>query len=127
MGSSLAMAGAGICLTFLVLAGCASKPTAADFMRGHATEVQAQADLKSQLAKDWDRGSKLVASGEKRVRDGEKRVRDAERRVESAERDIKIGQDNIEYGRREIAEGQQLINESETIFTENFPGLKLEH
>lgn len=118
MRNSLVASGVSISLCLLALAGCASKPTTADFMRQHATEVQAQADLKNQLSKDWERGTKLVATGEKRVEKGEKRVK-------SAERDLKKGQDDIERGRREIADGQRLINESEKIFRENLPGLDL--
>jgi septal ring factor EnvC (AmiA/AmiB activator) len=109
-----------ISVSFLMLAGCASKPTTtADLMRGHAIEVQAEADLKSQLAKDWEKGAKLLSSGEKRIKDGE-------RRMKLAERDLKQAQDDIERGRREIAEGQNLILESERQFRENFPELDIQ-
>jgi len=103
----------------MVLAGCAaSQPTTADLMKGHASEIQAQADLQNQLAKDWKKGTALTSTGEKRVNDGEKRVK-------SAESDLKKGQDDIEQGSREIAEGQKLIQESERQFRENFPELDI--
>jgi septal ring factor EnvC (AmiA/AmiB activator) len=103
-----------ISLFILVITGCASKPTTADIMREHANDSQSRADLKNRLAKDWEKGTKLVSSGEKRVKDGENIVK-------SAERDLKRGQDDIEWGNREIADGQKLIQESERQFRENFP------
>ena len=120
MWNLLSATGGSIGLAFLLLTGCASKPTNAELMRRHASELQAQTDLKNQLAKDLDRGSKLVTSGAKRVKDGEKRVK-------SAERDLKRGQDDIKRGQREIAKGKRLIDESEKKFKENFPELKFEH
>lgn len=116
MRNSLVASGVCISLCLLALAGCAGKPTTADFMKQHGTEAQAHVDLKNQLAQDWEKGEKLLATGEKRVKEGEKRVK-------SAERDLKRGQDDIERGRREIAEGQKLISESENKFRENFPKL----
>lgn len=101
--------------TLLALGGCATKTTTADLMREHASEAQAEADLKKRLAKQWETGSELVTSGEKRIKEGEKRV-------ESAQRDLKEGQEDIERGRREIAEGRTLVLESESRFRENFPG-----
>jgi len=96
----------------LALAGCASAPpTSGDLMRGHGAEAQSEVDLKYELAKDWDRGSKLVASGEKRLESGERRVRDGER--------------DIERGNREISEGRKLIQDSERRFREEFPGLDI--
>lgn len=106
-------------VSLLVLAGCASQTTTADLMKANASEIQAQADLQSQLAKEWKKGTKLVATGEKRVKNGEKRVK-------LAERDLKRGQDDIELGSREIAEGQQLIQESKRQFRETFPEVDIE-
>jgi septal ring factor EnvC (AmiA/AmiB activator) len=117
MKNSLSAVSIGLCL--FALAGCTSKPTTADLMRQHATDVQSQVDLKNQAARDWEKGTKLVATGDKRVKDGEKRVK-------SAERDLKNGQDDIARGQREISDGQKLINESEKIFRENFPELEIE-
>jgi hypothetical protein len=98
--------------SMLALAGCASAPpTSGDLMRGHGAEAQSQVDLKYQLAKDWDRGSQLVASGEKRLEAGERRVKD--------------GQRDIKRGNREISEGQKLIQDSERRFREEFPGLDI--
>lgn len=105
----------------LVLSGCASKPTTADLMRGHAAELQEEVDLRNQFAKEWEKGTKLISSGEKRVDDGEKRVKSAERDLKSAQRDLKEGQADIKNGTRDIAEGQRLVRESERKFRENFP------
>jgi peptidoglycan hydrolase CwlO-like protein len=108
-----------ISLCLISVAGCASKPTTADVMRGYTTELQTQIDLKNELAKNHERGQKLISSGEKRVNAGEKRVKEAER-------DLKRGRDDIERGNREIAEGQNLIQESERRFRENFPELDIQ-
>jgi septal ring factor EnvC (AmiA/AmiB activator) len=119
MKNSIVLSGASISICLFALTGCASKPTtAADLMRQHATEVQSQVELKNQAAKDWEKGTKLVATGEKRVKDGEKRVK-------AAERDLKRGQDDIARGKQEISDGQKLINESERKFRENFPELDI--
>jgi hypothetical protein len=105
-----------ISICILGIAGCAGKSTTADLMKGHAVDQQVQVDMKNQIAKEWEKGAKLISSGEKHVKAGEKRV-------ESAERNLKRGQDDIERGRREIAEGLKMVQESENRFGENFPGL----
>ena len=98
--------------SMLALAGCASAPpTSGDLMRNHGAEAQSQVDLKYRLAKDWDRGSKLVASGERRLEAGKTRVKD--------------GEHDIEGGKREISEGKKLIQDSERRFREEFPGLDI--
>ena len=104
----------------VVLAGCAGKsdPSAADLMRGYAGESQVSADMKKQLAQDWEKGSKLVKSGEKRVKDGE-------RRIKSAERDLNRAKDAVGQGFREISEGTTLMLESERLFHEKYPDQKL--
>lgn len=114
-----------VSFSLLVLAGCVSKPTMADLMREYASEVQAQVDLKEQLARDWEEGTKLISSGDKRIKNGEKQVKSAENRIKAAERDLKRGQAEIERGKREIAEGQQMIQESEKTFVENFPEMDI--
>lgn len=101
-----------------VLSGCAGQPSTADLMRAHALEVQAQVDMKNQLAKDWDRGSKLVRSGEKLVERGEKQIK-------SAEKDLKEGRERVEQGERDILEGRKLMQQSEQRFHDNFPGINL--
>jgi peptidoglycan hydrolase CwlO-like protein len=118
MKKSLVASGVVISLCLLALTGCASKPTTADLMRQHGAELKSQVDLKKQLAKDWDNGTKLVATGEKRVKKGEKQLK-------SAERDLKKAQDEIKRGTSEIAEGQKLISESNKIFRVNFPELDI--
>lgn len=118
MKNSLVTSGIGISLCLLILSGCAGKETTADLMRQNATVGQTQVDLKNQIAKDWEQGKKLIATGEKRVEEGEKKVK-------SAERDLKSGQNDIERGEREIAEGKKLILESERKFREDYPGVDL--
>lgn len=113
-----------LCLTIGImicaLAGCAGSKTAttADLMRTHASEAQAQVDLKNQLAKDWEKGQKLIKSGEKNIRDGEKRVR-------SAEQNLKRGRDQLDRGKREVDEGSEMVRRAEERFREAFPGLEL--
>ncbi len=102
-----------------VLAGCASQPSTADLMRGHAEDLQTKVDLRNQLALEWEKGSKLIQTGEKRVKNGEKLVK-------SAEEDLKDGENQVETGNKEIAEGKKLMQESELRFRENFPSLPLE-
>jgi hypothetical protein len=105
-------------IAVVVLAGCAKQPSTADLMRAQALEVQAQVDMKNQLAKDWDRGSKLVRSGEKLVKRGEKQIK-------TAEKDLKDGRARVEQGERDIIEGRKLMQESERQFHDNFPGINL--
>lgn len=94
------------------LSGCAnSPPTAADFMRDEASAEHLRADDKSQIARDWDRGAKLVESGKKNLKEGNILI-------VSAEEDITTGRGQIELGNREIAEGRQLMLESERRFQE---------
>jgi hypothetical protein len=96
----------------LAVAGCASAPpTSGDLMRDHGAQAQSQVDRKYHLAKDWDRGSKLLAAGEKRLEAGERRVQEAER--------------DIEGGKRDISEGRKLVQDSERRFREEFPGLDI--
>ncbi|MDO9264803.1 MAG: hypothetical protein Q7U02_12620 [Desulfosalsimonadaceae bacterium] len=96
-----------------ILAGCApTEPTKADYMRGHAAALQSEVDLRDSLAKDWDRGARLIKTGEKRVKVGEEQMAK--------------GKENIEIGNQEILEGRMLIENSERMFHETFPGLKLE-
>ncbi|GGW52036.1 hypothetical protein [Alishewanella tabrizica] len=101
-------------ITLLSVIGCSSKPTTADLMRSHATDAQTQVDLKKQLAKDWEKGTKLVSSGERKVSDGQKRIRNAERDLERARK-------QVETGNKEIAEGSKLVADSERVFKETFP------
>lgn len=98
-------------LTF-TMGGCApTEPTPADFMRGHAAELQSEVDLRDELARDWDRGEWLIKTGERHVKVGEEQMAE--------------GKENIERGNQEILEGRMLIERSEGMFRESFPGLKL--
>lgn len=118
MKISIAASGVGISLCLLALTGCASNQTTADLMREDASTGQAQVDLKKQIAKDWEKGKKLIATGENRVEDGEKQVK-------SAEGNLEQGQEKIQRGRREIAEGEKLILESERTFRKDYPEVDL--
>ncbi len=104
--------------TLLALAGCASSPTTADLMRSHATDAQGDVNLKNQLAKDWEKGSKLMASGTKQVEEGKEMIDDAEDA-------LKEGRELVDEGNRDIDEGRRLMLNSERQFKENFPGLEL--
>lgn len=102
--------------TVLMLTGCSSKPTAADFMRGHAAEAQADVDRKNRLAADWEKGTKLISSGERNTSNGEKLLK-------AAEKDLKRAKQQIARGQQEITDGQKLVSESEQGFKELFPEL----
>jgi exonuclease VII small subunit len=112
---SIVLFTASIVLT--MASGFVSKQSNADFMRGHVSSVQAQAqgenDLKAELAGDWENGQKLVASGTRNIEEGEKRVG-------TAERDLKRGKDQVERGNRELSEGTQLVQNSERRLQEAF-------
>ncbi|MFO7733467.1 MAG: hypothetical protein R6X21_07435 [Candidatus Aminicenantes bacterium] len=107
-----------------VLAGCSGTsgnkagPTTGDIMQEYATESQARADLKEQLARDWKRGSKLVRSGEKQVRAGEKRIA-------AAERELLRAKEAVKQGYKEISDGTALMLESERMFREKYPDQQL--
>ena len=109
---SFAVAGAAV-----LFSGCASNPSKADAMRDHRSNVQFQAqaesELQEQLAQDWDRGQKLIASGQKNINDGE-------RRIDSAEKNLQRGREQLELGNREFAEGTDLVRNSEWRFREAF-------
>jgi hypothetical protein len=114
-----------ICFTLVAalgtLSGCASqsKPTtAADVMRGHASDAQEKADLRNELAENWERGQKMIESGNQSISNGE-------RNVTKAENDLRKAQERVAEGRRQIAEGTALVQESEQRFRESFPGLEL--
>lgn len=104
-----------------MLAGCASappEPTLADAMRGHSENAQAQAELKTALAKQWERGNELE-------RDGERRVARARETIEGAEERIDEARDSLERGNDEIETGRALKTESERRFRAAFPKLSL--
>ena len=103
----------------VALAGCAAKTaTTADAMRGYSADAQELVDLKNRLAGDWDRGQKLILSGEKNIEAGQ-------RRIEAAERELQRGREQVEHGNREVAEGGVIVREAEHRFREAFPLLDL--
>lgn len=104
-------------LSTLYLSGCAGRettPTLADEMRGAASEIQAQADRKDQLAADWERGQALITSGQRKIERGE-------RRIQSAERDLERGRSELSEGQQELREGRRLVAESERQYDEIRP------
>jgi hypothetical protein len=112
----------GFALT--ALAGCAStpdKPTVADFMRKDASQAQAQVDLKNQIAQEWEKGNKLVMSGEKKVKSGEEKVKSGEDKAKSGQKQIDEGRSLLEGGNKEIDEGRKMMQESELKFRTSFP------
>ncbi|MBN1548223.1 MAG: hypothetical protein JW902_16350 [Syntrophaceae bacterium] len=106
-------------VAIITLIACESKPSPADIMRQHASEVKEMADLANQLAKDWERGLKLVQTGEERVKSAEKKIK-------SAENDLMKGKEELDLGNKEISEGNRIMQESERRFRENFPGRQIE-
>ena len=111
-----------VAMLMFMLAGCAGTPamSTGERMRAHAVDEQTQVNLKNKLAKDWDRGNKLVEAGEDRIESGEKRIK-------SGEKDIKKGRAQIERGNEEIAEGHALVREADQRFQERFPEAELKH
>ena len=105
--------------SMLGLSGCASEPTIADLMRQHAETTQSESELKSRLSGEWERGSKLLSSGENKVSKGNDLIEDAQK-------DLKKGQDMVSEGYKEIDEGRSLMRMSEQLFREKFPTLRLE-
>lgn len=111
-------AGLAAGLMVVLLGGCAGGGDNGRLMRGYASDTRAQARGNDRLAKEWEKGRKLVREGEKQVKNGQQRV-------ESAQRDFKKGQDQVERGQRQIAEGTRLMKQSESRFGDSNPDLKL--
>jgi len=108
-----------VAVALATLAGCAThSPTAADRMRGHASDDRARADLQSEIAGDWDSGQKLVDSGNRKITDGEKMV-------QAAQENLRKGAAQIEQGNSEVAEGSMLLREAERRFRVRYPGLEI--
>ncbi|WP_404358543.1 hypothetical protein [Methylotuvimicrobium sp. KM1] len=103
----------------IALSGCASEPTMADLMREHAETAKSESELKTRLSGEWERGSKLLSSGENKVSKGNQLIEDAQK-------DLKKGRDMVTEGYKEIDEGRSLMGSSEQLFREKFPTLRLE-
>lgn len=96
----------------LAIAACSSAPqTSSQAMRGYASEVQSQVDLKKSLARDTDRADKLIARGQRNVDTGQRRIKEGEKLVKQ--------------GNKEVADGTKLKQDSERRFREAFPDLRL--
>jgi exonuclease VII small subunit len=99
----------------LLGAGCAaSQPSTSDLMRDYAAEQGSQVAMQEALAKDWDKGSELINTGEQRVQQAEKDIRQAKKQLRDARRALK-------RGKRETARGQELKISSGNTFREHFP------
>lgn len=99
---------------FLVLAlvagsisfsGCASEPTTADILKESANNAQKKADLQKSLAKDIEKGKKLIAKGKERIEEA---------------------QEDLEDGNKEVAEGTRLVENSKKILQAQFPELNID-
>lgn len=110
-----------LALTSIVLAGagCANnQPTTADLMRDHAAVQGAEVAVKKGLAKDWEKGTKLIATGEERVQRAEKEIRQAEKKLRESRK-------TLQKGKREIEQGTTLKARSEQKFRNEFPDSSL--
>lgn len=106
-----------LALSSIVLlgAGCANtQPSTADLMRDYAQAQGAEVALKNSLAKDWEKGTRLIATGEKRVQRAEKDIRQAEKELRDARK-------TLQKGKREIEQGKKLKTGSERKFRDEFP------
>ena len=109
--TSLALTG----ILAVALSGCANKqPSTADLMRQHAAQDSSRAAMQKDLAKQWDRGSELIVSGNKQIRTAEKQVNQAEKQLREAQRDLK-------QAKRDVAKGERLKQRAEKKFSEEFP------
>lgn len=107
-------------VAMLAFTGCANKaPTTGDFMRMHAAEKKETIQEQKSIATEWDKGSKLLKSGEDGVKNGEALVK-------SGDADMTKGKQQIEQGNKDIAEGTKIKADSEALFHEKYPELKLE-
>lgn len=96
-------------LTFAVasmtLMGCASEPTTADILKESANNAQKKAELQKSLAKDIEKGKKLIAKGKDRIEEA---------------------QEDLEEGKKQVAEGTQLVENSKKILQAQFPELNID-
>lgn len=109
-----------VAVALVTLAGCTTQPpTAADRMRGHASDERALADIQSEIAADWDDGQKLVDSGNRKILNGEKMVKEAQ---ESLRKGVAL----IDEGNSEVAEGGLLLRDAERRFRAAYPELEID-
>lgn len=85
-------------------AGCStSQPnTAADYMRGHATEQQADVNQQNRFADDWEGGNALVSEGSRDVEKGSEKVRKGQESIQEGNEQILQGKNKIEEGRAKM-------------------------
>lgn len=106
-------------ILLLTATGCANKqPSTADLMRQQAAQGSSTANVQKQLAKQWDEGNDLIASGTKRIQKAEKDVRKAENELREAQRDLK-------RAKRDVAKGERLKEKAEKRFAQEFPRTSL--
>lgn len=114
-------------LTCLTLAGCASKATSpADFMRADSVGDQARVELRERLAKQWEKGDKLIAKGEKSIEKGNDRITSAQKDMKAAERDIEKGKSEVQHGEEQVAKGKRMKDEARSRFQAEFPDVALQ-
>lgn len=89
----------------LAMAGCASEPSTAELMRNEAKSLQAKVDLQKSLARDLEKGKKLIADGQESITEGNELV---------------------EKGNNKVAEGSKLVEEAKRIYKEQFPESQIE-
>lgn len=98
--------------------GCSTsgQTTAADRMREHATDQQAEVNQQKQFADNWEDGNNLVNEG---VRD----VEEGTDKVSEGEESIKEGNAQIDQGERKIEQGREKMKTAKQGFEESNPGV----
>lgn len=119
---------AAVAISLALLAGCSSQPSTADLMRGQAEEAKAVAQVRDQLADQWEEGKSLVAAGEKQivsgedlVDDGEANIRKGQALIEKGNKQIKKGKGRITSGNKQVAQGRKMVDESLSTYRQSFP------
>lgn len=110
--------------TSIALSGCSTtgndRPTtAADLMRSHADDQQAQVERKNEIAKDWDNAQKMVSEGKKDIEQGNAKVSSARKQLEE-------GNELIEQGNRKVTEGTERTRDAEQRFSASYPAVEID-
>lgn len=84
----------------LGLVACSSQPTTEDLMRQEAKTLEQQVELQKSLARNLEKGKKMIADGQDKVKEGNK---------------------IIEKGNTQVSEGTKLVEDSKRIYQEKFP------
>ena len=89
----------------LAMAACSSQPTTSELMRNEAKSLQAKVDLQKSLARDLEKGKKLIAEGQESLNEGNTLV---------------------QKGNNKVAEGTKMVEEAKRIYKEQFPESQIE-